>query len=80
MTAVTGKEQQQAARRVRQMLSRFNKARYLIQIGAYSAGNDGELDVAVQAQPGITALLQHDMHERASLDESRRLLAAASQP
>ena len=80
MTAVTGKEQQQAARRVRQMLSRFNKARDLIQIGAYSAGNDGELDVAVQAQPGITALLQQDMHERASLDESRRLLAAASQP
>jgi flagellum-specific ATP synthase len=76
MTAVTAKEQQLAARKVRQMLAKYNKARDLIQIGAYSAGNDVELDIAVQARPQIEALLQQDMHQKATLDESRRAVAA----
>ena len=52
------------------------QARDLIQIGAYSAGNDVELDIAVQARPQIEALLQQDMHQKATLDESRRAVAA----
>jgi flagellum-specific ATP synthase len=79
MTSVAPKEQIQAARRVRQLLAKFNKARDLIQLGAYAPGHDNELDIAVQAQPQITALLQQDMLERAPLQDcQRRLMALAA--
>jgi flagellum-specific ATP synthase len=74
MTAVTGREHQQAARRLRQLLAKVNKARDLIQIGAYQAGHDAELDTAVRLQPHMSALLQQDMHDRAPLDMSRAQL------
>ena len=70
MTAVASREHVLAARRVRQMLARFNKARDLIQLGAYAPGHDAELDAAVQMQPAIVELLQQDMHDRSGLDTS----------
>ena len=78
MAAVAAKPQLEAARRVRQMLARYNKARDLIMLGAYTPGSDRELDVAVQTHPQITALLQQDMRERAPLDDSRRQLVAVA--
>ncbi len=74
MTSVTTREHQASARRLRQLLSRYNKARDLIQIGAYAPGHDAELDLAVQLQPQMMALLQQDMHAAASLDASRKQL------
>jgi flagellum-specific ATP synthase len=74
MPAVTAREHQAAARRLRQLLSRYNKARDLIQLGAYAPGHDTELDLAVQLHPQITALLQQDMHAAATLDASRKQL------
>ncbi len=74
MTAIAPREQVHAARRLRQMLARYNKARDLIQLGAYAPGHDHELDLAVQLQPRIGALLQQDMHERATLEASRQQL------
>lgn len=70
MTAVAPREHVTAARRLRQMLARYNKARDLIQLGAYAKGHDAELDKAVALQPRITALLQQDMQESAALDPS----------
>ncbi|MFN3415124.1 MAG: flagellar protein export ATPase FliI [Caldimonas sp.] len=62
----------EAARRLRQMLARYNRSRDLLQLGAYVPGQDAELDAAVQAWPAIRSLLQQDMHERASLADSVR--------
>ena len=76
MGAVTPREHQQAARRMRQLLSRVNKARDLIQIGAYAPGHDAELDLAVRLQPQMNTLLQQDMHDRAPLDASLAQLAS----
>jgi flagellum-specific ATP synthase len=70
MTSVAPREQVMAARRARQLLARYNKARDLIQLGAYVPGHDAELDLAVKLHPGLTALLQQDMHEPASLTDS----------
>jgi flagellum-specific ATP synthase len=67
MTAVTPREQQLAARRVRHQLARLTQARDLIQIGAYAAGHDADLDAAVANRNALTALLQQDMHERADM-------------
>jgi flagellum-specific ATP synthase len=74
MTAVTPREQQQAARKLRALQARLSKARDLIALGAYQPGHDAELDLAVRLQPQITALLQQDMHDRAPLDTSRAQL------
>jgi flagellum-specific ATP synthase len=76
MTAVATREHVHASRRLRQLLAKYNKARDLIQLGAYAPGHDAELDTAVRLQPQIAALLQQDMHERNPLELSRRQLFA----
>ena len=67
MPAVAGRDHVLAARRFRQLLAKVNKARDLIQLGAYSPGHDAELDTAVRLQPHMAALLQQDMHDCAPL-------------
>jgi flagellum-specific ATP synthase len=74
MTNVISREHQDSARRLRQMLSKVNKARDLIQLGAYAPGHDQELDAAVRAQPQMRALLQQDTWTRAPLEESAAML------
>ena len=76
MTSVAPREHVASARRARQWLARYNKARDLIQLGAYTAGADPELDVAVNAHPRLLALLQQDMHEQATMQASRTQLQA----
>jgi len=80
MGNVAGREQVEAARRARAMLARVNKARDLIQLGAYQPGHDAELDQAIKLHPALTALLQQDMHDRSPLEQSRvqltRLMAS----
>ncbi len=80
MTAVAPREHLAAARRMRQLLSKVNKARDLIQLGAYQPGHDAELDTAVRLQPQMNALLQQDMHERAGLEASRSQLCRLMTP
>jgi flagellum-specific ATP synthase len=80
MTAVAGREHLAAARRMRALLGKVNKARDLIQLGAYQSGHDAELDTAVQLQGQMNALLQQDMHERAALDASRAQLCHLMAP
>ena len=79
MNAVVGAEQVQQARRLRQWLSRYNKARDLIQIGAYVPGHDAELDAAVNAHPRIQSFLQQDWQQAADLQDSCRQLRAVTQ-
>jgi flagellum-specific ATP synthase len=70
MSSVAPREHQLQARRFRQLLSRVNKARDLIQLGAYAPGHDTELDLAVKLQPQMNALLQQDQHSAAAFDAS----------
>jgi len=74
MTSVAPRPQQQAARRLRQLMARLAKARDLLQLGAYQPGHDAELDLAVRLAPQIEAFLQQDMHERAPLADCRTRL------
>jgi flagellum-specific ATP synthase len=79
MNAVAPNEQIAASRRVRHLLAKYNKARDLIQLGAYAPGHDLELDLAVKLQPRVTALLQQDMHHNASLAEACQQMLAIAQ-
>jgi len=80
MTAVAPPKHLEAARRMRQLLAKLNKARDLIQLGAYSPGADPELDLAVRLQPEMQRLLQQDMHAPATLAQSLAQLHALLGP
>ena len=66
----------EAARRFRQLHARHQKARDLIQLGAYAPGHDAELDLAVRLHEPMTRLLQQNMDEPARLDDSLAFLHA----
>jgi flagellum-specific ATP synthase len=70
MNNVSPPEHIDAARRFRQLHAKHNKARDLIQLGAYAPGHDQELDAAVRLHPQMTDLLQQDMHQPATLARS----------
>jgi flagellum-specific ATP synthase len=70
MTNVATPEHIDSSRRFRQLWSRYNKARDLIQLGAYSPGSDPELDAAVRAHGHMVAMLQQDMHTPSTLEDS----------
>ncbi len=76
MANVAAQPHLESARRLRQLLSRLNKARDLIQLGAYAPGHDAELDTAVRLGPAMRALLQQDMRENAPLETSVQQLRA----
>jgi flagellum-specific ATP synthase len=76
MTNVAGSEHIEAARRFKQLHSKHNKARDLIQLGAYAPGHDAELDTAVRLHTTMRALLQQDQHEPATLEASLKRLRA----
>jgi flagellum-specific ATP synthase len=76
MTAVASREHVVAARRLRQLLAKYNKARDLIQLGAYAPGHDSELDSAVRLHAPMTQFLQQDMHQPATLADSVQWLGA----
>ena len=70
MHNVAAAEHISAARRFRQLWSRYAKARDLIQLGAYAPGHDAELDTAVHSHAEMLALLRQDMHQAAALADS----------
>ena len=74
MHNVAAPEHLQAARRMRQLWSRYQKARDLIALGAYAPGHDAELDLAVRHIDGMRGLLQQDMHQPARLADSVKQL------
>jgi len=67
MTNVASQQHIEASRRFRQLLAKYNKARDLIQLGAYAPGHDTELDTAVRLHGQMVLLLQQDMHSPAPL-------------
>ncbi|MBO1255227.1 flagellar protein export ATPase FliI [Alteromonas sp. 5E99-2] len=61
MPQVTTPEHEQAARRLKQVYSRYQQNKDLITIGAYAKGTDKRIDLAIRAEPAINAFLQQPM-------------------
>jgi flagellum-specific ATP synthase len=80
MSNVVSAEHGLEARRFRQLYSKHNKARDLIQLGAYVPGHDEDLDTAVRLHPQMTQLLQQDMNTRATLADSLTQLHTSLAP
>lgn len=70
MPAVTPPEHRMNASEVRKLMATYEKARDLINIGAYISGSDPEIDAAIKALPSILKYLQQNHDEFTPLEES----------
>ncbi|HCB08946.1 MAG TPA: flagellar protein export ATPase FliI [Alteromonas sp.] len=70
MPQVVSEEHLFQARRIRQVYSTYQQNRDLITLGAYTRGTDARVDLAINAEPAINALLQQGMKQVTAYDES----------
>ena len=80
MTSLIPPSQFDVVRRFKQTLSRYQRNRDLISVGAYSPGHDRQLDEAIGLYPRLEAFLQQQMHERTDYTQSIARLGAIFQP
>jgi len=57
---LSGKEQREAARRIREALALHRQSRDLIELGAYVAGSNPALDAAIRSRPSVLDFLRQD--------------------
>lgn len=85
MPAVTTPDHVKKAAWIRKNMATYEKARDLVNIGAYVSGSDPEIDAALQVMPDITSFLQQGKDEVTDFDttlarmQSIGLSTAASQ-
>ncbi|REC96325.1 flagellar protein export ATPase FliI [Kushneria indalinina] len=70
MTALIDEPHFECIKYFKQMLSRYQRNRDLISVGAYAAGSDRLLDEAIRLYPDLEAFLQQRMSERADVEHS----------
>ncbi|MBL52669.1 MAG: flagellum-specific ATP synthase FliI [Alteromonadaceae bacterium] len=75
MPQVVSEEHLIQARRVRQVYSTYQQNKDLITLGAYTRGTDPRVDLAINAEPAINALLQQGMKQVLPYDESLASMA-----
>ena len=76
MTALIDDKHLDRVRVFKQMLSRYQRNRDLIHVGAYASGRDALLDRAIALYPRIEAFLQQGFRECAAFDSSLTMLGA----
>ncbi|HEU4852610.1 MAG TPA: flagellar protein export ATPase FliI [Telluria sp.] len=68
--SITTPEHQKAARRLKQLYSRYERSRDLISVGAYASGTDPVLDQAIQLNERIEQFLCQEITEKVGMGES----------
>ncbi|CAB3778506.1 ATP synthase subunit beta [Pararobbsia alpina] len=76
MAALVTEQQFDDVRRFKQSLSRYQRNRDLIAVGAYASGRDPLIDRAIAMYPRLEAFLQQKMQERADHGTSLAQLGA----
>ncbi|MGN8137614.1 flagellar protein export ATPase FliI [Paraburkholderia sp. 22099] len=76
MTALIDDNHLDKTRMFKQMLSRYQRNRDLINVGAYSSGRDALLDRAIALYPRMEAFLQQGFRECANFEPSLAMLDA----
>ena len=79
MPAVTSRDHQQSAALARKRLATYEKARDLINIGAYVGGSDPDIDDAIKVMPTLTSFLQQNMRDVTPFDETLNSLLQMEQ-
>jgi type III secretion protein N (ATPase) len=76
MDSIATPEHKEAARRLRELVARYEGKRDLIALGAYTKGSDKELDEAIARMPQVEAFLRQDPSEHSPLETTVAALAA----
>ncbi|MEW8303826.1 MAG: FliI/YscN family ATPase, partial [Candidatus Thiodiazotropha sp.] len=76
MNDVTSYSHQEAARSFKHLYSVYQQNRDLISVGAYEAGSDEQIDIAISAMPALSQFLRQDMFTRVTLEQSLEDLEA----
>jgi flagellum-specific ATP synthase len=74
MHGIVDVRHEENARKLRMLYSRYQKNRDLINLGAYVAGSDPQIDLAVALYPRIELFLQQGMRESAGFADSQSAL------
>ncbi len=76
MHGITSTPHQQAARRLKQLYSRYQRSRDLISVGAYAPGSDPVLDQAIALHDRIEAFLCQEIPDKVDMLQSLGQLTA----
>jgi flagellum-specific ATP synthase len=74
MPSVTSSDHRQMASAIRKHMATYEKARDLINIGAYVNGSDVEIDAALQVMPAIESFLQQENSDVTPFDVTTHYL------
>ncbi len=74
MNMITDKQHQEQTLVIRQLNSVYQQNKDLISVGAYQAGADPQLDLAINMQPHFRSFVSQNMYENVSYDESLQQL------
>jgi len=73
---VASKEQQEAARKVREAMAIYQQSEDLIQLGAYASGSNPRLDASIRVRDGLLNFLRQDARVSAPREETLEQLNA----
>jgi flagellum-specific ATP synthase len=76
MPACQRPAERETVRRARELLSAYANMEELIRIGAYRAGSDAQVDLAIRLNPALERFLTQDKDEATSLDDGFARLGA----
>ncbi|SFN63476.1 flagellum-specific ATP synthase [Izhakiella capsodis] len=76
MTHLIDEKHYAQVRQFKQLLSSYQRNHDLVSVGAYAAGSDPQLDLAIKLYPEMARFLQQDIFERCSFDDAAQHLAA----
>ena len=74
MPKVVSRDHLLAARRIKQLYSRYMSGRDLVSMGAYVPGSDGDLDAALKAWPKIQGFLQQEVDSNFAIPDTIEFL------
>ena len=80
MLNLVPREDVDSVQRALAQLSAYERNKDMLEIGAYRAGVNVELDAAVSALPALNQFLRQDMNECVPRDQSMRTLRAMTRP
>src|SRR5690606_29963101 len=70
MASIVSPQHMSLVHRFKQMVSRYQRNRDLIAVGAYTMGNDPQIDEAINRYPQLEAFLQQGINERVSYEQA----------
>ncbi len=74
MSSIVTKEHKKAANTLKNVLATYNESEELINIGAYKAGSNKDIDYAIEKIGAVNSFLMQDTETKFSFDDSVRLM------